>query len=35
MIEGAGHWPHLEKPDAVSAKLLPFLREQVGAVVAV
>jgi pimeloyl-ACP methyl ester carboxylesterase len=35
LIEGAGHWPHLEKPDAVSAKLLPFLREQVGAAVAV
>ncbi|MBJ7355001.1 MAG: alpha/beta hydrolase [Thermoleophilaceae bacterium] len=27
LIEGAGHWPHLEKPDAVSAKLIPFLRE--------
>jgi pimeloyl-ACP methyl ester carboxylesterase len=30
LIEGAGHWPHLEKPNEVSAKLLPFLREQVG-----
>jgi len=27
MINGAGHWPHLEKPDEVSAKLIPFLRE--------
>ena len=27
MIKGAGHWPHLEKPDEVSAKLIPFLRE--------
>jgi hypothetical protein len=24
---------HLEQPDAVSAKLLPFLREQVGVAV--
>jgi pimeloyl-ACP methyl ester carboxylesterase len=35
MIDGAGHWPHLEKPDAVSAELLPFLRAQLGAPVAV
>ena len=34
LIEGAGHWPHLEKPDEVAALLLPFLREQVGAAVA-
>lgn len=27
MIEGAGHWPHLEKPEEVSARLIPFLRE--------
>lgn len=27
LIDGAGHWPHLEKPDAVSAALLPFLRQ--------
>lgn len=27
MIPGAGHWPHLEKPDEVSAKLIPFLKE--------
>ncbi len=28
LLEGAGHWPHLEAPDAVSAQLLPFLRNQ-------
>jgi pimeloyl-ACP methyl ester carboxylesterase len=28
LLEGAGHWPHLEQPEAVSAVLLPFLREQ-------
>jgi hypothetical protein len=27
MIPDAGHWPHLEKPDEVSATLIPFLRE--------
>lgn len=27
MIPGAGHWPHLEKPNEVSAMLIPFLRE--------
>lgn len=31
MVPGAGHWPHVESPDAVEAILLPFLREQVGA----
>ncbi len=28
LLEDAGHWPHLEAPEAVSAQLLPFLREQ-------
>ncbi len=27
MIKGAGHWPHLEKPDEVSARLIQFLRQ--------
>lgn len=27
LIEGAGHWPHLEKPEAVSELLVPFLRQ--------
>lgn len=26
LIPGAGHWPHAEKPEAVAALLLPFLR---------
>jgi pimeloyl-ACP methyl ester carboxylesterase len=26
LIKGAGHWPHLEKPDEVSALLIPFLK---------
>jgi pimeloyl-ACP methyl ester carboxylesterase len=30
MIEGAGHWPHLERPAEVSAKLIPFLRETIS-----
>jgi pimeloyl-ACP methyl ester carboxylesterase len=28
LIEGVGHWPHLEAPDAVGELLLPFLRAQ-------
>lgn len=27
LIPGAGHWPHLEDPAAVSALLVPFLRQ--------
>lgn len=30
LIDGAGHWPHLEDPQAVGDLLLPFLREQVA-----
>jgi pimeloyl-ACP methyl ester carboxylesterase len=26
MIEGAGHYPHAEKPELVLAALLPFLQ---------
>lgn len=29
LIDGAGHWPHLEAPERVSELLIPFLREQV------
>jgi pimeloyl-ACP methyl ester carboxylesterase len=32
LIDGAGHWPHLEAPERVSKLLIPFLREQVTAV---
>jgi pimeloyl-ACP methyl ester carboxylesterase len=32
MIKGAGHWPHLEKPDEVSELLIPFLREVTSSV---
>ncbi len=31
LIDGAGHWPHLEAPNRVSELLIPFLREQVTA----
>lgn len=34
LVEGAGHWPHLEKPRDVSELLIPFLREQVTVPVA-
>lgn len=34
LIEGAGHWPHLEAPDDVSQLLIPFLRAQVSSAVA-
>jgi pimeloyl-ACP methyl ester carboxylesterase len=30
LIRGAGHWPHLERPEAVSGLLVPFLREKVA-----
>lgn len=31
MIEGAGHYPHVQYPDQVAAALLPFLAEHVAA----
>jgi len=31
MIEGAGHYPHAQYPDAVAAVVLPFLKEHTGA----
>lgn len=30
VLEGLGHWPFVDDPDAVLAILLPFLRAQVG-----
>jgi pimeloyl-ACP methyl ester carboxylesterase len=29
LIDDAGHWPHLEAPERVSALLIPFLRNQI------
>lgn len=31
LLPGSGHWPMADDPDAVSALVLPFLREQLGA----
>lgn len=31
LIDGTGHWPHLEAPERVSELLVPFLRAQVSA----
>ncbi len=31
MIDGAGHYPHAQSPDAVAAAVLPFLEEHAGA----
>lgn len=31
LIPGAGHWPHVDSPQAVEEVLMPFLRAQVGA----
>ncbi len=31
MIEGAGHYPHVQYPDRVAEILLPFLKEHAGA----
>jgi len=33
LIEGAGHWVWLERPDEVLSYLVPFLREQVSSAV--
>ena len=30
VLEGLGHWPFVDDPDAVLALLLPFLRTQTG-----
>jgi pimeloyl-ACP methyl ester carboxylesterase len=31
MVEGAGHYPHAQSPDAVAELVIPFLKEHVGA----
>lgn len=31
VLDGLGHWPHADDPDAVAALLLPFLQEQLQA----
>jgi pimeloyl-ACP methyl ester carboxylesterase len=31
LLENAGHWPFIDRPQAFADLLLPFLREQVGA----
>jgi pimeloyl-ACP methyl ester carboxylesterase len=31
MVEGAGHYPHAQSPDAVAALIIPFLKEHAGA----
>lgn len=31
LVEGAGHYPHLEQPDVVAPPLLDFLRRVAGA----
>jgi pimeloyl-ACP methyl ester carboxylesterase len=31
MIDGAGHYPHVQFPDRVTALLLPFLKANVRA----
>jgi len=30
LLEGLGHWPHIEDPGWVASLVIPFLREQVG-----
>jgi pimeloyl-ACP methyl ester carboxylesterase len=31
VIDGAGHYPHAQSPDAVAALVIPFLTEHAGA----
>jgi pimeloyl-ACP methyl ester carboxylesterase len=31
MVDGAGHYPHAQSPEAVAALVLPFLKEHTGA----
>jgi pimeloyl-ACP methyl ester carboxylesterase len=28
MVDGAGHYPHAQSPDAVAELVIPFLKEQ-------
>jgi pimeloyl-ACP methyl ester carboxylesterase len=30
LLEGSGHWPHAEQPQAILDAVLPFLRARVG-----
>jgi pimeloyl-ACP methyl ester carboxylesterase len=30
MVDGAGHYPHAQSPEAVAALVIPFLKEQTG-----
>jgi len=31
MVDGAGHYPHAQSPDAVAALVIPFLKEHASA----
>jgi len=31
MVDGAGHYPHAQSPEAVAALVIPFLTEHAGA----
>ncbi len=31
MVDGAGHYPHAQSPDAVAEMVIPFLKEDAGA----
>ena len=31
MVDGAGHYPHAQSPDAVAELVIPFLKEHAGA----
>jgi pimeloyl-ACP methyl ester carboxylesterase len=31
MVDGAGHYPHAQSPDAVAELMIPFLKEHTGA----
>ena len=30
MVDGAGHYPHAQSPDAVAEVVIPFLKEHTG-----
>ena len=31
MVDGAGHYPHAQSPEAVAELVIPFLKEHAGA----
>ena len=31
MVDGAGHYPHAQSPDAAAELVIPFLKEHTGA----